>query len=324
MERTEGLIAAYLLDGKGGGTPMDWEQITRWQPGDGLMWVHLDYTRAESREWLERNSGLEAIAAEALLAEETRPRCTLIGGRLLLILRGVNHNPGSDPEDMVSIRIWTDGNRIISTRKRRLLSIGDLTAAIDKRCGPSNSSEFIVELGDLLSTRMADVIAQLDDSIDELEEEVLTLQSHKLRPRLSAVRRETIALRRYLSPQRDALQRLAGERLAWFGESERSRLREVTDRTTRYIEELDASRERAIVIQEELLSRLSEQMDSRMYLLSIVAALFLPLGFLTGLLGINVGGIPGTDNPLAFTMVTAGLAVLLVVMVMLLRARRWF
>ncbi len=50
----------------------------------------------------------------------------------------------------------------------------------------------------------------------------------------------------------------------------------------RYVEELDAARDRAAAGQEELASRMAEQMNSRMYLLTIVAALFLPLGFVTG------------------------------------------
>jgi zinc transporter len=150
------------------------------------------------------------------------------------------------------------------------------------------------------------------------------MQSHQLRPLIAGIRRETIGLRRYLAPQRDALLRLVGEKLAWFDEMEHSRLREVTDRTTRYIEELDAARERAIIVQEELMSRLSEQMDHRMYVLSIVAALFLPLGFLTGLLGINVGGIPGSDNAQAFTIVSLGLLLLVLLQIVLFRNKKWF
>ena len=67
-------------------------------------------------------------------------------------------------------------------------------------------------------------------------------------------------------------------------------MREVSDQLARYLEDLDEARDRAAVTQEELVNRLSEQMNNKMYILSIVAAIFLPLGFLTGLLGINVGG----------------------------------
>jgi zinc transporter len=61
--------------------------------------------------------------------------------------------------------------------------------------------------------------------------------------------------------------------------------------------------DRASITQEELNNKLSEQMNRAIYTLSIVAAIFLPLGLLTGLLGINVGGIPGAENRWAFILV---------------------
>jgi len=64
------------------------------------------------------------------------------------------------------------------------------------------------------------------------------------------------------------------------------------DRITRYLEDLDLVRERAMVAQEEILGRMAQQQNARMYVLSIVAAIFLPLSFLTGLFGMNVAGLP--------------------------------
>jgi zinc transporter len=320
----DGLVAAYRLNGEGGGETLDWKQLEAGGVHDESLWIHLDYSCTETRHWLEEHSGLDAFAIDALLAEETRPRCTLIQGNLLLILRGVNMNPGSNPEDMVSIRIWSDGRRIISTRKRQLLSVSELRSDIESGNGPKTAAELITSLADKLVSRMSSVIAQIDDDIDDLEQQVLSLQSHQLRPLVSTLRRETISLRRYLAPQRDALSRLVSERLEWMDVASRVELREIADRTIRYVEELDAARERAIVVQEELMGRLSEQMDKRMYVLSIVAALFLPLGFLTGLLGINVGGIPGTDNSHAFAYVSIGLIGILALQFALFRWRKWF
>jgi zinc transporter len=58
--------------------------------------------------------------------------------------------------------------------------------------------------------------------------------------------------------------------------------------------------------------------------LSLVAGLFLPLGFLTGLLGINVGGIPLADNPLGFLEVVLFLIFLIVIQVIVFRRKKWF
>jgi zinc transporter len=104
------------------------------------------------------------------------------------------------------------------------------------------------------------------------------------------------------------------------------RLREIADPMTRYVEDLDSARERTAVAQEELIGRLSEQMDKRMYLLyllSLVAAIFLPLGFITGLLGINVGGIPSAEYHWGFALVTLMIVILVVMQVVIFRAKKW-
>ena len=320
---THGLICAYRLDGKGSGASLDWEAIQAFSDMDGFVWVHLDYKAAAAQEWLNRNSGLDEISVAALLAEETRPRCTIVPDGLLLSLRGVNMNPGADPEDMVAIRLWTDGQRIITTRRRRLLFIPDLKTAIDAGQGPCSVSEFIVDLSARLIERMADVIDDIDDAVDALEDKVLTAESHLLRTEIAEIRREAIGLRRYLAPQREAMTRLYSERIDWLDELSRVQLREIADRNTRYIEDLDSARERAAVTQEELMGRLSEQMNNRMYVLSIVAALFLPLGFLTGLLGINVGGIPGTDYQPAFLIFVVLLVLVLALQLWILKWKKW-
>jgi zinc transporter len=145
-----------------------------------------------------------------------------------------------------------------------------------------------------------------------------------LRLDLATLRRQTITLRRYLAPQRDAFAKLVTEKITWFDDDSRLRLREVSDRLIRNIEDLDAVRERAAVTQEELLSRLSDQMNTRMYVLSVVAAIFLPLGFLTGLLGINVGGIPGAEYPWAFLLFILFLVGIVAVQMLWFKHKKWF
>ena len=323
MSDAEALVAAYLLDGAGGAKLVGWPEISAWHPHQGTLWIHLDYTHPDAQRWLREDSGLGKLSCEALLAEETRPRTVVYRDQLLVQLRGVNLNPGADADDMVSIRLWSDGKRIITTRRRKLLSVVDLRLALEAGEGPTTCGEFVAELADGLAVRMADAINGIEDAVDTAEEQVLTALSHQLRPLLASIRREAIMLRRYLAPQREALMRLYSERLSWLEDLQRLQLREVADRTTRYVEDLDAARERAGVVQEELVSRLSEQMDRRMYVLSVVAALFLPLGFVTGLLGVNVGGIPGSEDSHAFIAFSVGLLVLIAVQLLIFKWRRW-
>ncbi len=126
-----------------------------------------------------------------------------------------------------------------------------------------------------------------------------------------------------MAPQREAISRLQSEKMSWLTAEDSVRLREVYDHLTRYLEDLDAARERAAVTQEELVSRLSEQTNNRMYVLSIVAAIFLPLGFLTGLLGINVGGIPGAEYKAAFTIFCMFLVAIVIIELIIFKKKKW-
>jgi len=117
--------------------------------------------------------------------------------------------------------------------------------------------------------------------------------------------------------------RLLLEQVKGFKQAQRSVFRELAERVTRFVEDLDAVRERALVTQEEIASRLAEQMNARMYVLSLVAGVFLPLGLLTGLLGINVGGMPGEHSPLAFWIVCLILVATGAGLVWGLRRLRW-
>jgi zinc transporter len=160
--------------------------------------------------------------------------------------------------------------------------------------------------------------------MDDLEANIIEGGQQEVRADILELRRETIKLRRYLAPQREALNRLHMEKAAWLNDNDRLQLREASDKLTRHVEDLEAVRDRGVVTYEELTGRLAEQMNMRMYVLSLVAGLFLPLGFLTGLLGINVGGIPLAENHWGFLAVVVFLVFLVAIQVVLFRRKRWF
>ena len=170
---------------------------------------------------------------------------------------------------------------------------------------------------------MEGVIDEIEDRTDYLEENLIESADTKFRLEILAVRRETIILKRYLSPQKEALSKLYNEKVSWIEEYQRIELRETNDQLMRHIEELDTIRDKVILIQEELANRLSDQMNKKMYILSIISAVFLPLTFLTGLLGINIGGIPGAQNDDAFYIFSAILILIVTVQFVIFKKKKW-
>ena len=323
MNENKGLIFGYILDGKGGGAAVDWKGIKNWNPDMGTLWIHVDYTNEKVEKWLRSESHLSSLSCEILMEKDTRPRILSLKDGLLLILRAVNCNPGADPEDMVALRMNFDEKRIITMRQRRVMAINDIHEAIKSGKGPMNESNFLLMVMDRIVDRMGDVISKIDDLVDELEESVLSAESHELRSDLSKLRRQSISLRRYIAPQRDILLRLQNESLSWLSEQDKLHLREIVERSARFVEVIDAARDRAAVTQEELGNRLAEHTNRAIYVLSIVAAIFLPLSFITGLLGINVGGIPGTEYKWAFLIVCIVLLLVAMVFLLIFKRLKW-
>lgn len=325
MKQSEfkGLIFALNLDGQGGAEHIPSRKIRAELSQSSTTWVHLDYSAEGVEEWLCKVARLDAPVAAALVSEEPRPRCTPHRNGLIIVLRGVNSNPEQDREDMVSIRIWIEQNTIISMRQRRLLSPALIKEQLEAGCGPANEGELLVALSGRMTTFISEVVSDLDDKMDTLEESGMRLEDRSLRTRLSDLRREAIIVRRYLSPQRDAMSTLSTLRLNWLEDDFQIHMREVADRTIRLIEDLDAIRERGMVTNEELTNRIAERMNRIMYFLALVTGIFLPLGLLTGLLGINVGGLPGAANPAAFWWVCGLLAALAGFQLWLYKKMKW-
>jgi zinc transporter len=296
-----GLLHSFILDGKGRGREISSPAAREWSAGQGMLWVHIDASDPHASRWLSENSGLPDMALDTLLAGETRPRSLVGDEGMLAILRGVNTNPGANPEDMVSVRIWIDEHRIITSQRRRLLSIQDVSESLHAGNGPTGPGNFLVMLIERIADRIGGFVDSIEDRIEEAEDEISGGKAPGFRQRLSALRRQIAEVRRFLAPQRDALDRLTRQSNQWVSDSEAHYLRQEADRITRFLEDLDLARERAVVLQEELLSLIAQEQNARMYVLSVIAAIFLPLTFITGLLGMNVGGLPGLENSAGFT-----------------------
>jgi zinc transporter len=288
-----------------------------------LLWRHVDGNEPGFETWLADLAEFDGPVLEALKASETRARASKIGNGALVTLRGVNQNPDADPDDLVSVRLWVTARAVLSINFRPLLAIGDMEAVV--RSGAvRDAGDFIVELAGVLTMRLDDVLDDLSRDLDVLEEDVIAEHGTDLRERIGKVRRTAIGLRRFISPQREALSQLASGPYGFFDESDRQYLAEAAQGVTRIIEEIDAIRDQAAVLSDQLSDIRAEAVGKRTLVLSIVSAIFLPLSYLAGLIGMNVAGIPFADEPWAFAAIFAANIALGAAVVVFLRTRGWF
>ena len=275
----------------------------RADPRPDFVWVHLDGREPDTIGWLGEHGGMPDTVPYALTATETRPRCEPIDHGALVNLRGpAAEGAGDDTDELVSIRSWLEAGRAITVSMRPMTGLEPLRRAMDQG-RIKDPGDLVSQLAILITKQLDPAVADLGDLVDTCETSLDAKQAFETRRRIAAARSDAIGYRRFVVPQREALGALATLDVDWLQDDDRLHLREAADRFARMAEELEAVRERAALIHEQLTDLRSELIENRALTLSIVALIFLPLTFLTGLLGMNVDGIPFAHDPWAFPAV---------------------
>jgi zinc transporter len=276
--------------------------------GPGFVWIHV-----ESDDEAERSAllgpDIPDVAANALIATETRPRCDRIDEGAIVNLRGTAAEGIEESDRLLSIRMWVRRAKVNSVTRLPLAATGLVVEQM--------KAGLILDPGDLvaafartISKQLDPQVAALGDTLDDCETQMDPRQVWRLRSMIAKIRSEAIAFRRFVAPDRDALLTLAQLDFEWLADEDRLHIREAADRFARMAEELEAVRERAALLHEQLTDLRAEDLDQRSLLISVVAFIFLPLTFITGLLGMNVEGIPYAHTHWAFWGVVAFCALL--------------
>jgi zinc transporter len=291
---------------------------------DVSSWIHINYTSKKTRDWLKQQAHISKQAKSFLLAPDTRPRLIIEDDSLIMCLRGINLNKGDAPEDMISIRIWMNEMTILTSCNRDSQSVTNIQSKLKIGQGPKTPAKLLLSLIDELAILTDDFIDIQEILLDKEEDEIANSSFEIFNPKMSQFRRQTATIRRYLSPQKESLEKLFRSKSAYFDDVFFDQLYVQIDKFTHLLETLDLMRERVLVLQEQFMAYISHQQNSRLYLLAIISAIFLPLTFLSGLLGMNVGGLPGIDSSYAFWGVTGFCLVVTVTLLLWFKRSRWF
>ncbi len=320
--KRDGVIFTYYLSEKGVWESSDLTGIENLK--DVKSWVHLDFKNENAKKWLYEKSGLDDYICDALLDEDTRPRVISVGGGIFLTMRAINFNPGEDPEDMVALHVWLDKNRLITMRQYSIRAVDDTKDEIKNCAEPITTSGLLMKIFDKTTCRVDEVVDEIYEGIEEVEDRILSAPARELRPQIASFRRMLIGIRRFIVPQKDMFLSLYNDKSDYILEDDKIELREIYEKLMRIIDDVNAIKDRALVTNEELNNRIADQMNQTIYIMSIVATIFLPLSFLTGLLGINVGGMPGAGNGIAFWIVCIIIVVLAILEYIIFKNRKLF
>jgi zinc transporter len=311
---------AYRIDG-GEASPVEIGKAL--ECGAHFVWVHLNTTAEHAQAWLRDQAGLPEYTIDALTAAESRPRCEKMDDGAFLNLRGRTDEELDSSDVLASIRIWASAGKLVSVTRKHLIAL-DAVVEQMKAGEVRDPGDLITAFATAITEDLDPVVGTLGDWLDDCEQQLETDNVFELRRGVTRVRSESINYRRFLNPQRIALERLAALPGDWLADDDRAHLGAAADRAARMAEEVEAIRERAALVHEALTDLRAEQLDSRSLVISIAAMVFLPATFITGLFGMNVKGLPYADEPWAFDAIMGACALIAAVTVIYFVQRHWF
>lgn len=175
-----------------------------------------------------------------------------------------------------------------------------------------------------LAIRVEEFFEEIDVNLDKQEDTLVGMGFDEFYAQISHLRRQSATIKRYLTPQKDALEKLYRSQSPFITRQDLDNIRDDLDKFTRLLEDIELTRERTIVLQEEYLARIAHQQNSRLYVLAIISAIFLPLTFLTGMFGMNVAGLPGLEQENAFIYVSIFCIVIAVALLAWFKYKKWY
>jgi magnesium transporter len=171
---------------------------------------------------------------------------------------------------------------------------GDCFAPVRERLRLSNGrirgrgpDYMLYALVDAIIDHYFPVLEALADRLEILEEEVLARPRRELVGQIHLARRELLMLRRAVWPLREAVGRLLQEQTPRIEDDTRLFLRDCYDHVVQLLDMTETMREICSSLLETYMSSVSLRMNETMQVLTVIATIFIPLTFISGLYGMN-------------------------------------
>lgn len=309
-----GLICGYSLSRDGSLQHLDWHAIdAAISEQDTNIWLHFNLADMRAKRWLETCPLIPRAAKAILLGNSNQMTLEPVEQGLVGVLGDLHHDFDTDPSKIGVLRLYLDDRLLVSARQHPLKSIDSLRRSVADGAPATKPISLVIRLLHHLSETFGATIADLGENLDRIEDRILDDHISNESNDLGRARQLIVRLRRHLVPQRHALIGLLSRLPSWLSTDETDALRHAVERLDMLGHDLDLAQDRARLLQDELVNKQAEHTNRNLYILSIVTAIFLPITLITGVFGMNVGGLPGVQSNEGF----AGVMILMLVTVMI-------
>ena len=304
-------------------------EITRLGPGkasnntggDGVTWFDIDIADDADRQWLMAWQEISEQTRTALLEPVRFSHYKQVPDGTLLSIRTLRPGPTEDLTDLADLKLLIGPIRAITVRSGTVAVVDELRQNLSSDRSLVTAMDLLGFMVSGMTNRMEPVISDLTQDIDDVEDALLDGGSVPHPQTLSEFRRRIFRTRRQVNSTQQVLAPMTTDPALSLDADDRETLVRASQHVTQHLNGLEEYRTRVQMLEDQVEAQRSETMTHSSLNLTIVATVFLPLTFITGLLGMNVAGIPDQHNPYGFWLVT-GLSVIISLLAWLLLRRQ--
>ena len=283
--------------------------------GTELLWVDTSETTNEDGQFLERVFHFHPLAIEDCISTNIHPpKVDDFGDHIFIIVHGVNYAVESEVVETAELAIFLGKNYVVSNHSYPLLSVEAVKQLVERDGRQMRrSADFLAySIVDALVDNVLPTVDKMTEIAEDIEEEVVHQPQQPTLEAILKLKRSAVHLHRVMAPQREVLNRISRGDFELIGEDAKIFYRDIYDHIVR-IEDLNQTvRDMTDNALATYMSSIANRQNEVMKILSIVAAIFLPLGLITGIFGMNFVNMPELNISWGYYAVLAfiGLAVL--------------
>lgn len=298
------------------------------KPDSGVwVWVDLDRPTTDEARILTDVFHFHELAVEDALGAAHHPKVESYGDYLYLILHGIDFRASEHRFTTRDIDFFLGAQFLVTVHPGVSRSIGKINGMCSRndRVLADGPGALLHRIVDTMVDNYRPEVEKLDDRLDTLEEKVFDSSDTQLAREILVFKKDVSSLRQVVLPQRDVVGRLARREFAIINEPLAYKFRDVHDHLVRLADEAMFFQDRITSILDAHLASVSNQLNTVMKVLTVIATLFMPLTVLTGMYGMNVGlpHLPGGD-PAQFWWIVGMMLAMSGGMLVFFRRRGWF
>jgi len=263
------------------------------QAADGtFFWLHFNLANAAAEPWLRQHAGLSEDFFDALHTGSRSSRIERDADALFAVINDVTFGFDFEASDVATLWVCVRPGSVVSARRSPLRSVDRLRNDVKRGLELDSPAALLEHLLRHQADELQRIARLATDRVDDIEDEVLAGQVTKHSAELARLRRLTVRLQRLLAPEPSAMLRLLSRPPHWVTARDVQRLQQAHDEFVVVLRDIGSLQERIKLLQDESSARVAEDNNRSLFVLTMVTVLALPINLTSGLMGMNVGGVP--------------------------------